>query len=307
MRRLIPIAAALAVLAAAATATEARAADPLPGTWGGTVTATNGETVTVDISTSYPEDPAVQLQWADYMTTLLHGPELAGVTVVLTTTRGVSIVCGRTALACYLGNTSTLYAPFDDIQGEASARSILAHEYGHHIARSQSNAPWPAIEWGTKRWATAMGVCASVRKSQLFPGDEGRNYLLNPGEGFAESYRLLNEQLLGLVPSAWMIVDTKLMPSQAALDALRQDIQTPWAGPHVETRTGSFPKNPAVKKKVFTFATPLDGSLAVSIKAPAKTTFKLTYNPSICGKRTTAVTVTRVKGQGAFTLSALIP
>jgi hypothetical protein len=307
MRRLIVLAAALVALVAAATAAAAPAVDPLPGTWGGTVTATNGETVTIDISTSFPEDPALQLQWADYMTTLLHGPELADVTVVLTTARGVAIVCGRSALACYLGNTRTLYAPFADVEGEATAKSIVAHEYGHHIARAQSNAPWPAIDWGTKRWATAMGVCAGVRGARLFPGDEGRNYLLNPGEGFAESYRLLNEQLLGLVPTAWMIVDTKLMPSQAALDALRQDVVSPWTGPHVETRTGSFPKNPAVKTKVFTFATPLDGSLAVSIKAPAKTTFRTSYNPSICGKRTTTVTVTRVKGQGAFTLSALIP
>ena len=307
MRRLIVLAAALVALAAAATATAAPAADPLPGTWGGTVTATNGETVTIDVSTSVPEDPAVQLEWADYMTTLLHGPELATVTVVLTTSRGVAIACGRTALACYFGNTKTLYAPFADVEGEATARSIVAHEYGHHIARAQSNAPWPAIDWGTKRWATAMGVCAGVRGARLFPGDEGRNYLLNPGEGFAESYRLLNEQLLGLVPTAWMIVDTKLMPSQTALDALRQDVASPWAGPHVETRTGSFPKNPAVKRKVFTFATPLDGSLAVSIKAPAKTTFRTSYNPSICGSRTTTVTVTRVKGQGAFTLSASIP
>jgi len=299
--------AAVAVVAMLACASTALAADPLPGTWGGTITATNGESVTIDISTAFPEDPAVQLQWADYMTTLLHGPEFSSVTVVLTTSRGVATVCGRTALACYLGNTSTLYAPFADVEGEATARSIVAHEYAHHVARSQTNAPWAAIDWGTKRWATAMGVCASVRAGKLYPGDEGRNYLLNPGEGFAESYRLLSEQLLGLVPTAWMIVDTKLMPSQPALDALRQDIASPWTAPHLETRRSSFPKNPVVKKRTFTFSTPLDGALAVSIKSPPKTTFRLSYNPSICGKRTTTVMVTRVKGQGAFTLSALIP
>src|SRR3954467_9400949 len=156
MARVRCLIAAVAPVAPLPSAAAALAADPLPGTWGGTVTATNGESVTIDISTAYPEDPAVQLQWADYLTTLLHGPELATVTVVLTTSRGVSTVCGRTALACYLGNTSTLYAPFTDVEGEATAKSIVAHEYGHHFARSQSNAPWPAITSGPKRGATAM-------------------------------------------------------------------------------------------------------------------------------------------------------
>ena len=306
MRRFLLVVVVAATVWTIAAATAAAALPP--GTWGGTTTATDGETVTIGFSPSYPQDPALQQQWADYMTTLVHGPELATITVVLQPLRQVQFVCWRNALACYLGDSRTLYAPGEDVPGEATAKSIVAHEYGHHIANSESNAPWPSLDWGTKRWATAMGVCAKVRVGQLFPGDEGRNYLYNPGEAFAESYRVLNEQQLGLTPTAWSIVDPSLQPSQAALDALRQDIATPWTGPTLVTKTGAWAKGSKGATKRFTIATPLDGTLAVALKAPKTGVYRATAaTTTVCGQRTVDVTVTRRSGYGPFTLTVSRP
>jgi hypothetical protein len=302
------VVAALALAVAAATAGAATAVGPIPGTWGGTVTATNGEAVTIDISTQIPEDPALQLQWADFITSLVHGAEIATVTVVIAPLRQVRNTCGRSALACYLGQTKTLYAPADDVPDEATAKSIVAHEYGHHVANSATNTPWPTIDWGTKRWATAMNICSRVTGGQLYPGDEGRNYLYNPGEAFAESYRVLNEQLLALTPTPWNIVDPSLQPSAAALDALRLDVISPWLAPRLATRTGSFGKASKAKTKTFTIATPLDGNVAVSVKSARTGIYRAKASTtSVCGQRTVAVTVTRVRGFGAFTLTVSAP
>jgi hypothetical protein len=303
--------AALASLAAAlalALAGTAAAAGPLPGTWGGTITASNGESVTVDITSQVPVDPALQLRWADYLTTLAHGPELRTVTVALVSLRQVQSICGRSALACYLGSSATIHSPTDDVPGEATAQSILAHEYGHHLAGSEDNAPWPALDWGTKRWATAMGICSRVKIGQLLPGDEGTSYLFNPGEAFAESYRLLNERALGLPETPWDIVDTSLQPSQATLDALLLDIRSPWTGPRLVSRKSSFVTASKATTRTFTIATPLDGTLAVSVKSPKGTVFRpRVASTTICGQRSVTVTVSRVKGYGAFTLDVSVP
>jgi hypothetical protein len=300
---------AAAVLAVcASTAAAATAVGPIPGTWGGTITATNGESVTVDVSDGYPQDPALQLRWADFMTSLVHGPELSTVVVVIAPLRQVKSICGRVALACYLNASKTLYAPGDDVEGEATAQSIVAHEYGHHVAASESNAPWDAIDWGTKRWATAMNVCAQVQTGRLYPGDERRNYLFNPGEAFAESYRVLNEQALELPQTPWNIVDPSLQPSQAALDALRQDVATPWTGPTLVTRTGSFAKASKAKTKAFTIATPLDGTLAFRVSSPKTGRYRATASAStVCGQRSVTVKVWRVSGYGPYTLTVGTP
>jgi hypothetical protein len=308
MRRASPLLASVLAALAVCAAASAAGPGPLAGTWGGTVTASTGEAVTVDISSQVPEDPALQLRWADYLTTLAHGPEISTVTVVLSSLRQVQSTCGRRALACYINASATIYAPLDDVPGEATAQSILAHEYGHHVAAGERNDPWRALDWGTKRWATAMGICAGVKANRLVPGDQGISYLYNPGEAFAESYRVLNERRLGLPQGPWDIVDTSLQPSQAALDALLLDIQSPWAGPRLVTRKSSFVRASKTSVRTFTLATPLDGSLSLAVKAPKGTVFRPhAASNTICGQRSVTVTVTRVKGYGAFTHDATLP
>src|SRR5438034_7045369 len=96
------------------------------------------------------------------------------------------------------GLAGAAVAPGVELPDGTSKETVLVHELGHNVAANRDNAPWSAVDWGTKRWATYMNVCARHDAGTAFPGDEADHYLLNPGEAFAETYRLLNFQLLSL-------------------------------------------------------------------------------------------------------------
>ena len=65
--------------------------------------------------------------------------------------------------------------------------------------------------------------------------------------------------------------------------------------------------------RTFTVRTPLDGSLTTSLSAPAGAHFRVAIGSKavsssiVCGQRTTQLTVTRVRGYGAFTLHVTLP
>ena len=294
--------------------------------WGGRVTASSGDSVEIFISDSYPEDPAVLQSWADYLGSLVHGSELAGVTVQLGTPFEVESVCGEQALACYSPRLSTIAAPAEDIPGVPTSRAILTHEYGHHVANSRLNPPWQAVDWGTKRWATAESICGRTAAGELAPGDEGTNYDRNPGEGFAEAYRVLNERRLGLAETPWQVVTTSLYPSPTALAALEQDVVRPWTKPTTRTLRGRFTAS-GVRSRRTAAATPLDGNVVATLRAPARARFVVelqllpsgrvvraasTGRPAIaravaCGTRSVAVRVTRARGTGQYSVVLSTP
>src|SRR5919109_4236500 len=130
------------------------------GYWGGQYKVATGELVTVYASNSYAMDPALGQRWADFLASLVHGPEISTVTVLLSTSTQIARVCGGDALACYSPQGALLYAPGDDPSSDLSAEAVITHEYGHHVAASRSNNPWVAEDWGPKRWASAEQVCA---------------------------------------------------------------------------------------------------------------------------------------------------
>ena len=55
------------------------------GYWGGQYKAFSGETVTIYASNTYAMEPALGQRWADFLASLVHGPELSTVTVLLST------------------------------------------------------------------------------------------------------------------------------------------------------------------------------------------------------------------------------
>jgi hypothetical protein len=307
VRRLLGI--LLPILGSAAIAAPAAAAAGPGAVWGGAVTATDGEIVSVSFSQDYPQDPARQLQWADFLTSLVHGPELQSVSVLFTPLQRVQAQCGADALACYAPETHTIVLPGDELPDGPSLQSILIHEYGHHIAATRANPPWDANDYGPKRWATAVGVCRKAADGQLFPGDEGIEYDRNPAEVFAEDYRVLNEQRLGLAVGSWDIVDDSLQPDATVLAALEQDVVSPWEAPTISTYSGSFRRLASPRPRRFTIATPLDGTVRVSLAAPKGTRFRLFLNgkartsATVCGMRTVTATVQRISGFGNFRLA----
>jgi hypothetical protein len=238
--------------------------------WGGLTTATDGETVNLYFSDAYPVDPARALQWADFMTSLIHGPELQTVAIHLAPLLEVQRHCGVDALACYNPRGATIYAPTDDPAFDTSAKGILIHEYGHHIAASRANPPFESEDYGTKRWASYENVCSRTQAGDLFPGaEDSRHYMLNPGEAYAEAYRVLNEQRLGLALESWTIVSAALAPDATALSLLEQDVTTPWTAAAVKTLTAKLTSK--VRTRTFVVSTPYDGTVSVVARQAAGT------------------------------------
>ena len=298
-----------------------------PARWGGPYTASTGETVTVYASDSYPQDPATGQRWANFLVRLVHGGEVSSVTAYLAPLGEVQSLCGFQALACYNPGDSLLVAPGDDPAADLSAEAIVAHEYGHHVAAHRSNAPWSAVDWGTKRWATAEQVCARTRAGQLFPGAENdERYELNPGEGFAESYRLLNQRRLGQPEAPWEVVSQTLFPSDAALTGLELDVTQPWTANTISSLAGSL-ANRARASRAYAVATPLDGTFRLTLRAPARARFALelsrgsvpvaravaaggraaTVRTTVCGTRSYRARIVRIAGGGAFRVAVSKP
>src|SRR5919112_1463332 len=292
------------------TAPSTRALAP-NGYWGGEYRTSAGEIVTIYASNSYPQDQALGQRWANFLATLVHGSEMSSVIVLLSTPGQIEGICGHDALACYSSRGSLLYAPGEDPSSSFSAEAVVAHEYGHHVAANRENPPWDALDWGPKRWASAMQVCARTKRGELAPGAEDPvRYESNPGEGWAETYRVLNQRRLGLPESPWEIVSQSLYPNDAALAAAERDVASPWS---TVTRTS--------RTRTYTVATPLDGTLKVTLRSSAGLRAQLDVfaaskrvarvtgrgtvarTVTVCGARSYKVRVTEQAGRGSFRLS----
>jgi hypothetical protein len=294
------------------------------GYWGGVYRASTGENVTVYASNAYPMNPALGQRWADFLTSLVHGSEISTVTVLLSTSDEIARFCGQDALACYSDRGALLYAPGEDPSSSLSAEAVIAHEYGHHIAANRSNPPWDALDWGPKRWASSMQVCSATKQGRLYPGAEDPvRYQENPGEAWAETYRVLNQRRLGVPESPWEIVTQSLYPTSAALTAAEQDVTKRWTTNTTSTVKGAVTRTS--RTRTYTVATPLDGTLKLTLRtsrglrvsfdvlssstrvAHVTGSGTLARSTTVCGTRAYRVRVTELQGRGAFQLAVSKP
>jgi len=286
-----------------------------PGAWGGVYTAKSGAQVTIYSSRYYPVDESVNQAAADFVGSLVHGTEISGVKIYFAPPAEVGILCYTPdADGCYFPDTGEIVTVGEDTQW-GTVEQVVTHEYGHHIANNRVNDPWPAIAYGTKRWATYERVCAKEAAGTAFPGDEAEHYFQNPGESFAESFMHLNMQKLGLSEPPWGY-DPMFTPDAGALAAIEQDVLKPWKDDAIKRWSGRFTRRG--QAKTFTFKTPLDGVFASQLRGPHGSTLRLSGPAEVkrlsstlsaglvCGERT--VSARFVAGApGRFTAAVAIP
>jgi hypothetical protein len=246
------------------TLARAGAARVAAGNWnGGSYTTATGDTVVVYVSPAYGSDASIGRRWADFFASLPHGRELRSLTAYVAPLNEVEELCGGEALGCYGGSTLVMVG---DSSGGIPPASVAAHEYGHHVAANRLNTPWLAVDWGTKRWATYMGICGRVAAGTAFPGNEDGAYRLNPGEGFAESYRVLVETGGTAAGYIWPIVDDQFRPDAHTLELVRQDVLEPWSESPARVIRAKFPGR--ARTWTMKIVTPLDGDLRVGLTVP---------------------------------------
>lgn len=286
----------------------------------------DGQTIAVTFSSGYRADPAVAQTYVDFLGSLPHGSELSRLKIYLAPPAEVQQACGGAAgtLACYSSGTNIMTIPGEqtDAQTGVTTSYVVAHEYGHHIASFRSNAPWPAIAFGPKYWASYERVCALTARGLLAPGDQGQRYLDNPGEGWADTYAHL------VYPDVGWQFSERLRPDAGAFAAALRDIEQPWARRVVRTFRSSLTSRQSVKSYRFTVT--LDGSLSIALSGPrgANYDLRLTSGRQVVGTtrargshdsiridtgcrdrsaETLAVTVKRRSGRGPFSLKVSYP
>ncbi len=155
--------------------------------------AADGQTVQVTFSPSYTPDPNIAQTYVTFLGTLPHGTELSQLKMYIATPAEVAQLCGGTdgTLACYSEQTHTMTVPGEQVaaqNGGVTTSYVIAHEYGHHIAAYRTNTPFETLSYGPKYWASYEQVCLGALKGTFQPGNEGRFYLSNPGEAWADTY-----------------------------------------------------------------------------------------------------------------------
>jgi hypothetical protein len=306
------------VLRDAAPAPRARAAQS-PGRTT-VLRAADGQPVRVTLSGAYAADPVVARSYVNFLSDLPHGPELRQLNVRIVTPGAIASNCDATpedgVLACYLERANLMVVPGEQPPDEEVSPSyIVAHEYGHHIANHRSNAPFEALDFGPKRWASLKNVCHQAIAGRLLPGDEGDGYRANPGEAWAETYAQLKYR------QPWRY-SALLRPTPAGNFAAAADVLDPWRTDRGRAFRGRLGRLDAQDRHRFRLS--LDGTLAVRLQGPRRADYDLVVraNGRVVGRTSAAgsrdrrsweaacvqapetitVTVRRRSGAGPYTL-----
>jgi hypothetical protein len=189
-----------------------------------------------------------------------HGSELSKLGLEVGTPAEVTERCGEEAMSCYDPREDEMVVDGEDGELDGVSRtSLIAHEYGHHIAENRAGGIWSAFEAGTLRWSTYEEVCERTREGKLFPGNEGGHYWENPGEAFAQTYATLVEP-----ETAWPYTPL-LAPDETALSKVREDVLDPVQPRRLTWQVGS----PSAVGDAIGEAMPVEsGSLARLLDAP---------------------------------------
>jgi hypothetical protein len=289
----------------------------------------------VDLATSsYAYDRAEVAPLVAAIDALPHGSELAKLQLNIATPAEVRRRCGEETMSCYDPREDEMVIDGENEEMDGVSRaSLIAHEYGHHIANNrQGGGIWSAFEVGTPRWSTYEEVCERTREGTLFPGNEGAHYWENPGEAFAQTYATL------VVPETAWPYSPLLRPDETALRKVREDVLNPVATRELRWRVGSPPRPgpsigdalPVERGSFVRFMkAPVDGRIAVRLQAEEDGRYRLSLldastgellsralpgsegktslHYADCGHRLLQVRAEAIGGARGFTAEALIP
>jgi hypothetical protein len=240
-------------------------------------------------ATSFAYDRAEVAPLVASIDALPHGPELAKLQLDVATPGEVRRRCGEETMSCYDPREDRMVIDGEDEELDGVSRaSLIAHEYGHHIANNREGGGiWSAFEVGTPRWSTYEQVCERTREGRLFPGNEGTHYWENPGEAFAQTYATL------VVPETAWPYTPLLQPDETALRKVREDVLNPVEPKELQWRVGS-PSRPGpsiadalpVERGSFarTVKAPVDGRVAVRLEAEEGGTYRLSLLDASTGE-----------------------
>jgi hypothetical protein len=210
----------------------------------------------------------------------------------------------------------------DPLPDGSSTEEAAAHEYGHHVAQNRRNDVGPAGDWGPEYWATYEHIC-ELDGTGAFPGDEGAHYDRNPGEAWAETFRVLNTYNA----ASWPIIAPVFRPDQRALALARRDVVNPYRGGEYVDRGGRFKKKGS-RWRNFYLPVDNDGTVDLRLKGggsldadiyvytangkrriakSTRTGHREHYAGTYCGYRKLDVAVYRYSGTGSFSLRATLP
>jgi hypothetical protein len=292
---------------------------------GGPIVTSTGETVTVLVSNALDASVTPE-SWAEFIAHLPHGSEISKLTTYIAPLDEVQQLCGAQALGCY--GQDELVSIGETLVDGTTPDEVVRHEYGHHIAYNRTNPPWVAVDWGPKYWASSLDVCARVTEGSAFPGDEALHYDQNPGEAWAETYRLYAERQAGILTTSWPIVSSSYFPTEAAYAAAERDVLQPWSAGRTVTYRRQFTRK-GRKVWLIHLQTPLDGNLSVSSTFPKGGLYDASlvdanrhtvlkhgffsgtrtkrFVASVCGQRSLFVRVTQKGTFGRVSVTASTP
>jgi hypothetical protein len=282
--------------------------------WGGVYRTSTGETIRMYADSWYYVNSPWLQGWADWMAKyLVHRDEFSRVTVLFVPPWALGAACGGAdAAGCYSRSDGLMIVPGNQLSDGTRMDTVVVHEYGHHVAANRQNPPWDASDWGPKYWASYASVCQRVASGTAFPGDEGLHYLQNPGEAWAETYRLA-------VWRSWLWIDwpedrwnsdPSFYPTRIATDVAKQDVLNAWiANGTTRTWTGGFTKKKRARTLIVN--TPYDGDMAVTLYRPIGATLTLidgasgailqntsaSFSYRVCGQRSLHLRVTGRAGR----------
>ena len=275
------------------------------------------------VSDSLPLQTSTPEGWAEFLAGLTHGPEIRELRTYIVTFGEVQEICGSRALGCY---ELTRWSRRGGGRGHLSGGGRPTR-----VRPPRGVSPSELTVVGRRLGPEALGErgqrVREVSRREAFPGDEGAKYARNPGEAWAEAFRLMDERKAGITTATWPIVAQSFFPNEAALQAAEQDVLQPWAAASTRAFTKVFGKKTA-KVWWIPLATPLDGDsgstrrLRMAARPRSRSSTRPTHRPqacavgrpapqaarsSICGRRSLFVRVTHTGALGRVRVSVTAP